>query len=111
MSLVSNKKAYFNYEITDKIQAGIKLFGYEVKSLRNSQASLEGSYVTIRGKEAFILGMYIKPYQEKNTPKEYDPYRNRKLLLNKKEIETLEKAEFESIVATHGKPTVSPSIA
>ncbi len=93
MSLVSNKKAYFNYEITDKIQAGIKLFGYEVKSLRNSQASLEGSYVTIRGKEAFILGMYIKPYQEKNTPKEYDPYRNRKLLLNKKEIETLEKAE------------------
>jgi SsrA-binding protein len=93
MSLISNKKAYFDYEITEKIQAGIELFGFEVKSVRKSQGSLDGSYVTVRGKEAFLIGSYIKPYQEKNTPKDYDPYRNRKLLLNKNEIEKLENIE------------------
>ncbi len=93
MSLISNKKAYFNYEITEKIQAGIELFGFEVKSVRKSQGSLDGAYVTIRGKEAFLTGSYIKAYQEKNTPKDYDPYRNRKLLLSKAEIERLEIVE------------------
>lgn len=93
MSLISNKKASFNYEIIEKLTSGLKLFGYEVKSLKKGQGSLEGSYVTIRGKEAFLIGMFIPPYQEKNTPKEYDPYRNRKLLLNKDEIEKLEKTE------------------
>jgi SsrA-binding protein len=64
-----------------------------VKSLQGSQGSLDGAHVTIRGGEAFIVGMFIPPYQVGNTPKEYDPYRNRKLLLNKNEIRDLEAVE------------------
>ncbi len=93
MSLITNKKAYFNFEIAEKMQAGIELFGCEVKSIRKGKGSLEGSYVTIRGKEAFITGMFIPPYQEKNAPKDYDPHRNRKLLLNTMEIDKLDKIE------------------
>ena len=89
MSLISNKKAYFNYEITDNYSAGIELFGFEVKSVRKGQGSLEGSYVTIRGGEAFLVGSFIPPFQEKNAPIDFDPRRNRKLLLTKEEIKTL----------------------
>ncbi len=93
MSLVTNRKASFNYEILDKYTAGIELFGYEVKSLMKSQGSLEGTHITIRGGEAYIIGMFIPPYQANNTPKDYDPYRNRKLLLTKKEINDLSEVE------------------
>ena len=93
MSLITNKKAGFNYEILEKYTAGIELFGFEVKSLQNSHGSLDGAHITIRGGEAFIVGMFIPPYQVGNTPAEYDPYRNRKLLLNKKEIRDLEEIE------------------
>lgn len=93
MSLITNRKANFNYEITEKIPAGLELFGFEVKSLRKGQGSLEGSYATVRGGEAFVIGMFIPPYQENNTPKDYDPHRNRKILLNKDEIEKLGKIE------------------
>lgn len=93
MSLITNHKASFNYEILEKYTVGIELFGYEVKSLKGAHGSLEGAFVTIRGNEAFITGMFIPPYQVGNTPKEYDPYRNRKLLLHKDEIVDLEKAE------------------
>lgn len=93
MSLITNRKASFNYEILEKYTAGIELFGYEVKSLKNSQGSLEGAHVTIRGNEAYIVGMFIPPYQVNNTPKDYDPYRNRRLLLTKKELVDLSKIE------------------
>lgn len=93
MSLITNRKASFNYEILEKYSAGVELFGFEVKSLKNSHGSLEGAHITVRGGEVFILKMFIPPYQENNTPKEYDPYRNRKLLLTKKEIKYLVKAE------------------
>lgn len=93
MSLITNHKAGFNYEFTEKYVAGIELFGFEVKSLQNSHGSLEGSHITIRGNEAFVVGMFIPPYQENNTPKDYDPRRNRKLLLNKNELINLSKAE------------------
>jgi len=93
MSLITNHKASFNYEILEKYVAGIELFGYEVKSLKKSHGSLEGSRVTVRGGEAYVVSMFIPPYQENNTPKEYDPNRNRRLLLNKREINDLEKAE------------------
>ncbi|MEQ1561499.1 MAG: SsrA-binding protein SmpB [Nitrospira sp.] len=89
MSLITNPKARFNYEITDNYTAGIELFGFEVKSLRKSQGSLEGSYVTVRGGEAFLVGSFIPPFQEKNAPKDYDSRRNRRLLLNKDEIKKL----------------------
>ena len=89
MSLISNKKAYFNYEILETYTVGIELLGYEVKSLKNSQASLEGAHVTVRGGEAYVTGMHISPYQPKNTPKSYDQTRSRRLLFHKKEIARL----------------------
>lgn len=92
-SLLSNKKITFDYEILEKYEAGIELLGLEVKSLKGSKGSLIGSHITIRGNEAFVIGMHIPPYQEANTPGEYDPYRVRKLLLTKKEIETLGEKE------------------
>ena len=93
MSLVTNKKAGFNYEILEKYTAGIELFGYEVKSIRSGQGSLEGAHVTVRGGEVFLVGMFVPPYQALNTPKEYDPNRNRRLLLNKEEAAKLSHAE------------------
>jgi SsrA-binding protein len=93
MALITNRKASFNYEILEKYTAGIELLGMEVKSLKASQGSIEGAHITIRGNEAFIVGMFIPPYQVKNTPDSFDPNRTRKLLLNKKEIVELEKIE------------------
>ncbi|MDO8575281.1 MAG: SsrA-binding protein SmpB [bacterium] len=91
--LVENKKARLNYELGDKYEAGVELLGLEVKSLRQKLGSLEGSYMIIRGGEAFLINSFIPPYQEKNAPKEYDPRRNRKLLLSKKELYTLANLE------------------
>lgn len=89
MTLIENKKTRFNYEILETIEAGMELFGYEVKALREKRGSLEGSYIVIRGGEAFLIGAHIPPFQPKNTPKNYDPYRNRKLLLSKKQLSEL----------------------
>ena len=88
-SLIYNKKAGMDYEIMESFEAGIELLGLEVKSLRKNQGSLLGANVTVRGGEAFITASNIPAYQEKNTPKEYDPKRNRRLLLTKAEIQKL----------------------
>ncbi len=85
-NLVYNKKANFNYDIVEKLEAGIELLGHEVKSLRKSHASLDGAYIYIRGGEAYIKGMKITPYQQGNVPKDYSPERDRKILLTKAEI-------------------------
>ncbi len=87
-SLIQNRKVSFDYEILERFEAGIELLGPEVKSLRKSQGSLEGAYVVVRGKEAFLTNMHIPPYQAANI-KEYNPLRNRKLLLTKAEITKL----------------------
>ena len=89
MALIDNKKAYFNYEILEKFEAGLALLGHEVKSLRAGHGSLIGSYVTIKLGGVFLVGALISPYQEGNTPESYDPRRPRRLLLNKKEITEL----------------------
>lgn len=88
-TLIDHKKARFNYEILETYEAGIELLGLEVKSLKKGQGSLEGSHVLVRGGEAFIVNMQVPSYQEKNAPGGYDPRRNRKLLLSKKEIAEL----------------------
>ncbi len=85
-TLIQNKKIHFDYEILEHFEAGMVLFGFEVKMLRNKQGSLKGAYVIVRGDEAFLVGMHIPPYQVANTPDNYDPDRVRKLLLNKEEI-------------------------
>ena len=84
--LIQNKKAGFNYEILEKLEAGVQLFGFEVKSLKGAHGSLDGAYVTIRDNEIFLVNANIPPYQALNTPESYAPRRDRKLLLNKKEI-------------------------
>ncbi len=92
-SLVYNKKVNLDYEIQETFECGIELLGFEVKSLRNNQGSLLGSYVTVRGGEAFIISSNIPPYQTNNTPKDYDPKRNRRILLTKSEIQKLASIE------------------
>ncbi len=92
-TLISNKKAYFNYEIESTMTAGIELFGHEVKSLRNSSGSLDGAHIIVRGGEAFLIGSYIPPYQPSNLKTIYDDKRPRKLLLNKEEINMLANIE------------------
>jgi SsrA-binding protein len=94
-SLIQNKKAYFNYEILEKFSAGIELFGFEVKALKEKGGSLEGAYTIVRGGEAYLVGANITPLQPKNVPEDYDPRRNRKLLLTKKEIKKLGDAESQ----------------
>ena len=89
LMLIHNKKAHLDYEILEKLTAGVELFGFEVKALRGKQGSLEGSFVTVRGGETFLMHASIPPYQAGNTPKGYEPTRNRKLLLTKKEIAML----------------------
>jgi len=82
-----NRKAYFDYEILEKFEAGLVLSGAEVKSIRSGRMNLSGSYVNFLSGEPYLVGASIAPYQPKNQPPEYDPSRTRKLLLNKKEID------------------------
>lgn len=87
--LADNKKAYHDYEILDKYEAGLVLLGSEVKSIKTGHCSIKGAYVVLRDEEAYLIGANIPPYQPKNTPKDYDAERSRKLLLNKSEIKEL----------------------
>ncbi len=86
-----NPKARFDYEILDTYEAGIKLLGFEVKSVKKGRCSIVGARCLVRGGEVYIVGMKIDPYQVGNTPLGYDPLQTRKILLRKKEIGTLEK--------------------
>ncbi|MEK7530414.1 MAG: SsrA-binding protein SmpB [Patescibacteria group bacterium] len=90
MALVENKKARLEYEVLDTYEAGIELFGHEVKALRAGKASLAGSHVVVRAGECYLVGATISPYQTGNTPKSYEPERTRRLLLNKKELRELD---------------------
>ena len=92
-SYAENRRARFDYEILEKYEAGIELLGMEVKSVRDGRMSLEGSFVIVRGGEAYLMNANIPPYQPNNAPENYDPLRNRKLLLTKKEMEELAKSE------------------
>jgi len=87
--LAENKKAYFNYQILEKFEAGVSLTGQEVKSLKTRGVNLAGNYIILKGKEVFWVGANIPPYQPKNAPADYEPERTRKLLLKKSEIKRL----------------------
>lgn len=103
MKVISNnKKAFFNYFVSDLVEAGIVLEGCEVKSIRAGGASLTDSFVVVKNGEMFLKNAYIKPY-EKTTSFKPDERRTRKLLLNKSEIQKFERMVKEkgfSIVAT-----------
>ncbi|MBI2013487.1 MAG: SsrA-binding protein SmpB [Candidatus Colwellbacteria bacterium] len=87
--LVKNKKVFFDYFVVASYEAGIELRGHEVKSVKKGQISLQGSYVIVRGNEAFLLNSDIPPYQPLNVPDGYDPKRTRRLLLKKEELKEL----------------------
>lgn len=86
--IASNKKAYHDYFVLQKLEAGMALTGTEVKSLRDGKANLKDSYVIIKGDEAYLFGAHISPYSHGNI-QNHDPERTRKLLLHKREIEKL----------------------
>nr|MCR4843072.1 SsrA-binding protein SmpB [Eubacterium sp.] len=83
--IANNKKAYHDYFIEEKYEAGIELFGTEVKSLRLGKCSIKEAYVQIENGQAFICGMHIPPYEQGNIFNK-DPLRQRRLLLHKSEI-------------------------
>lgn len=92
--LAINKKARFDYEFLNTFEAGIVLTGAEVKSAKLGQVNLKGSYISVGTvghglPEVRLINTHISPYKYAGEQKDYDPTRSRKLLLNKKEIETL----------------------
>ena len=88
-TLVTNRRAKYDYAILEKFEAGLVLAGYEVKAIKEGHMSLRGAYVTINNGEAWLINALISPYQPKNMPQDYEATRSRKLLLHKKEINNL----------------------
>ena len=86
--IASNKKAYHDYFVLQKLEAGMELTGTEVKSLRDGKANLKDSYVIVKDDQAYLLGAHISPYSHGNI-QNHDPERTRRLLLHKREIEKL----------------------
>ena len=100
--IANNKKAHFNYFLSDFMEAGVELKGTEIKSLRVTGATINDSYIVIRNEEAEIINMYIKPYDHGNLFN-HDPLRSRKLLLHKYQIRWLAqkiKTEGYTVVPT-----------
>jgi SsrA-binding protein len=95
VNLIENDRASFDYELLEKMEAGLELHGFEVKSLRAKQGSLKGARVVARGGEAYLVGASIPAWQKANAPKSYDPERTRRLLLKSKEIAQISSAEAE----------------
>jgi SsrA-binding protein len=83
--VTTNRKAHYNYEITDSIEAGIVLKGTEVKSLREGKANLQDSYARIKNGEVWVFNMHISQYDQ-GSIFNHEPTRNRKLLLHRNEI-------------------------
>ena len=84
-----NKKAGFDYEVLERFEAGMVLFGQEVKSIKTGHINLSGSYVTLSSGEPFLVGVKVPAYQPNNAGADYGEERQKKLLLNKKEIDYL----------------------
>lgn len=86
--IAKNPTAFHNYTIEDKLEVGIVLSGTEIKSIRNGKANIKDSYAIIKNAEVYIVGMHISPYEQGNIFNK-DPLRDRKLLLNRREINKL----------------------
>lgn len=93
-NIVTNRKARHEYEIIDTVEAGLVLLGSEVKSLREGKASLADAYARVKVGEVFVIGMHISPYKQASF-EPADPLRERKLLLNKREIKKLDRQVLE----------------
>lgn len=86
--IASNPIARHNYNIIDTMEAGIVLYGTEIKSIRNGKVNLKDSYANIKNGEIYLYNMHVSPYEQGNIFNK-DPLRDRKLLLNKREINKL----------------------
>lgn len=86
--VAKNKRAFHNFEIFERYEAGLVLSGTEIKSIRNGNVSLEGSFARVRGGEVFVYDMHIAPYEQRGYA-EHEPKRPRKLLLHRREIDKL----------------------
>lgn len=102
--IATNRKAHYEYFLSDFLECGIELKGTEIKSMRLNGASLSDSYVVIKNNEAFILGMHIAPY-EKGNLFNHEETRTRKLLLHKKEI-----LRFDSKVREKGFTLIATKV-
>jgi len=87
-NFATNRKAHFEYEILEKVEAGIVLLGTEAKSIRNGKMSLDGSFATVEGGEVFLIDSNVDEYKDKGMGG-HEPKRKRKLLLHKSQIEKL----------------------
>ena len=83
--IASNRKAFHEYFVLDRYEAGIELYGTEVKSIRGGQVNLKDSFCTVRNGELFVRGMHVSPYEKGNIFNK-DPRRTRRLLMHKREI-------------------------
>ncbi len=86
--IASNRKAYYDYEILDKYEAGIALKGTEIKSIREGRVNIKDSFARVVKEEVFLMNMHISPYSHGNV-QNHDPLRTRKLLLHRREINKL----------------------
>jgi SsrA-binding protein len=87
--LAKNKRATFDYEITEKLVAGLVLSGAEVKSVKAGHASLKGSFIQIKDNEAYLTSAHITPYNMAGNQSKLDPTRTRKLLMHRKQLDEL----------------------
>ena len=89
MSIADNKKAFHDYFIEERIEAGLVLEGWEVKAIRAGRAQIKEAYVVLKGGEVFLIGAHISPLLSASTHVHPDPVRTRKLLLHEAEIAKL----------------------
>lgn len=117
--IAKNKQALFNYHLFEKIEAGLVLFGQEVKSIKTGHLSLKGSYVSARGSEVWLINAHIPRYKMSGPLPDYEPTRPRKLLLRKREIKRLLGKLTEkgltlvpvSVYTKHGKVKIEIALA
>lgn len=100
--LAKNKRATFDYEISERLVAGLQLSGSEVKSIKAGHASLKGSFIALRAGEAFLTNAHVTPYEHAAQKDQIDPTRNRKLLLHRAQLDRLigDKQSGLSVVPT-----------
>jgi SsrA-binding protein len=89
MSIVENRKAFHDYFIEERYEAGLVLEGWEVKAIRAGRAQIKEAYVVVQGAEAFVIGMHVSPLPTASTHVHPDPTRTRKLLLQRAELARL----------------------
>lgn len=92
--ILKNRKAYFDYHITDTYEAGIVLTGTEVKSIMQGKIQLKESYVAVKDNEVWLINAHISPYTHGNR-ENHEPLRTRKLLLHRREIDRLQKETMQ----------------